>query len=92
MDFCPKCEARLKKNSDGLLACPKCEFVKEGAAKEGVKKLRVGIKPETRIIARGETKIYNDQNWVKIFFFLEKGISMPKLPINAQLLKQSVSL
>ena len=30
--------------------------------KEGVKKLRVGIKPETRVIARGETKIYNDQN------------------------------
>ena len=30
--------------------------------KEGVKKLRVGIKPQTRVIARGETKIYNDQN------------------------------
>ncbi len=30
--------------------------------KEGVKKLRVGIKPETRVIARGETKIFNDQN------------------------------
>ncbi len=28
----------------------------------GVKKLRVGIKPETRTIARGETKIFNDQN------------------------------
>ena len=38
MDFCPKCESRLKKNSDGLLACPKCEFVKEGAVKEDVKK------------------------------------------------------
>ena len=28
----------------------------------GVKKLRVGIKPETRVIARGDTKIYNDNN------------------------------
>ena len=30
--------------------------------KDGVKKLRVGIKPETKVIARGETKIFNDQN------------------------------
>ena len=29
---------------------------------EGVKKLRVGIKPETRVIARGDTKIFNDEN------------------------------
>ena len=28
----------------------------------GVKKLRVGIKPETRIIARGDTKIFNEEN------------------------------
>mgnify|MGYP001262611135 CR=1 FL=1 len=28
----------------------------------GVKKLRVGIKPETRVIARGDTKIFNDNN------------------------------
>ncbi len=28
----------------------------------GVKRLRVGIKPETRIIARGDTKIFNDNN------------------------------
>jgi len=28
----------------------------------GVKRLRVGIKPETRVIARGETKIFNDNN------------------------------
>ena len=39
MDFCPKCESRLKKNNDGLLACPKCKFVKAGAVKEGEKKL-----------------------------------------------------
>ena len=39
MDFCPKCESRLKKNSDGLLSCPKCKFVKAGAVKEGEKKL-----------------------------------------------------
>ena len=29
---------------------------------EGVCRLRVGIKPETRIIARGETKIFNEEN------------------------------
>ena len=34
MDFCPKCDSRLKKNNDGLLACPKCGFVKEGTAKK----------------------------------------------------------
>ena len=28
MDFCPKCETRLKKSNDGLLSCPKCKFVK----------------------------------------------------------------
>ena len=39
MNFCPKCESRLKKSSDGLLACPKCKFVKAGAVKEGEKKL-----------------------------------------------------
>ena len=38
MNFCPKCESRLKKSSDGLLACPKCKFVKEGDIKEGAKK------------------------------------------------------
>ena len=30
--------------------------------KNGVNKLRVGIELETRVIARGETKIFNDQN------------------------------
>ena len=29
MDFCPHCDTRLKKNDDGLLACSKCQFVKE---------------------------------------------------------------
>ena len=38
MDFCPDCDARLKKNQDGLLACPKCAFVKEGAVKPNKKK------------------------------------------------------
>ena len=32
MDFCPKCDSRLEKNTDGLLSCPKCKFVKQGAA------------------------------------------------------------
>ena len=27
MEFCPKCEVRLK-NDNGLLSCPKCKFVK----------------------------------------------------------------
>ena len=29
---------------------------------DGVKRLRVGIKPETRVIARGNTKIFNNNN------------------------------
>ena len=29
MEFCPKCEVRLKKNDDGLLSCRKCDYVKE---------------------------------------------------------------
>ena len=28
MEFCPKCEVRLK-NDNGLLTCPKCKYVKE---------------------------------------------------------------
>ena len=28
MEFCPKCEVRLK-NDNGLLSCPKCKYVKE---------------------------------------------------------------
>ena len=38
MNFCPKCESRLKINNDGSLSCPKCEFVKKGDVKEGSKK------------------------------------------------------
>ena len=38
MDFCPKCESRLKKNKDGSLYCPKCKFVKEGTGKVQAKK------------------------------------------------------
>ena len=38
MDFCPKCESRLKQNSDGLLTCPKCQYVKHGDIKETQKK------------------------------------------------------
>jgi len=29
MEFCPKCEVRLKKNNAGLLSCLKCNYVKE---------------------------------------------------------------
>ena len=29
MDFCPKCDSRLKKNNEGLLSCPECKFTKE---------------------------------------------------------------
>jgi len=29
MEFCPKCEIRLKKNDSGLLHCPKCKYLKE---------------------------------------------------------------
>ena len=33
MEFCPKCEVRLKKNDDGLLSCLKCNYVKENTDK-----------------------------------------------------------
>ena len=33
MEFCPKCEVRLKKNNDGLLSCLKCNYVKEKTGK-----------------------------------------------------------
>jgi len=33
MEFCPKCEVRLKKNDDGLLSCRKCNYVKEKTGK-----------------------------------------------------------
>ena len=29
MEFCPECERRLEKNDNGLLHCPKCNYVKE---------------------------------------------------------------
>ena len=32
MEFCPKCEVRLKKNEKGKLSCPKCQFVKGKSA------------------------------------------------------------
>ena len=33
MEFCPKCEIRLKKNDSGLLHCPKCQYLKEKTTK-----------------------------------------------------------
>ena len=34
MEFCPKCEIRLKKNSNGTsLVCPKCQYVKQKSNK-----------------------------------------------------------
>ena len=40
MDFCPKCEIRLKKNNNGsALACPKCDYVKENIVKADQEKL-----------------------------------------------------
>ena len=40
MDFCPKCEIRLKKNNNGsALGCPKCDYVKENIVKDDQVKL-----------------------------------------------------
>ena len=40
MDFCPKCEIRLKKdNNRSSLVCPKCDYVKENIAKTDQTKL-----------------------------------------------------
>ena len=40
---------------------PGSEIIKK-QIKLGVKKLRVGIKPETKVIARANTKIFNEEN------------------------------
>ena len=40
---------------------PGSEIIKK-QINEGVKTLRVGIKPETRVIARGNTKIFNEED------------------------------
>ena len=40
---------------------PGSEIIKK-QINEGVKTLRVGIKPETRVIARGSTKIFNEED------------------------------
>ena len=29
MEFCPKCEEHMTQNDDGLLSCPKCNYLKE---------------------------------------------------------------
>ena len=40
MDFCPKCEIRLKKDNNGsVLVCPKCGYVKENIVKADQEKL-----------------------------------------------------
>ena len=31
MKFCPKCEVRLKKNTDSSLSCPKCGYSETGS-------------------------------------------------------------
>ena len=40
---------------------PGSEIIKK-QIQSGVKKLRVGIKPETKVIARANTKIFNEEN------------------------------
>jgi len=40
---------------------PGSEIIKK-QIESGVKKLRVGIKPETKVIARANTKIFNEEN------------------------------
>ena len=44
MEFCPKCEVRLK-NDNGLLSCPKCKYVKEKPDKS-IKEKPEEINPE----------------------------------------------
>ena len=60
MDFCPKCEIRLKKNNNGsALVCPKCDYVKENIVKDDQEKLEesnsdftvVGEKDKTSLVS-----------------------------------------
>ena len=54
MEFCPKCEVRLKKNDDGLLSCLKCNYVKEKSDKPTKEK------PEEEVV-KGFEKLSDDK-------------------------------
>ena len=58
MEFCPKCEVRLKKNNDGLLSCLKCNYVKEKTDKSTKEKPE---ETESEFLVMGE----DDMNIVK---------------------------
>jgi len=51
MEFCPKCEIRLKKNDSGLLHCPKCKYLKEKTV-ESTKKEPEGANSEFLVMGR----------------------------------------
>ena len=55
MEFCPKCEIRLKKNDSGLLHCPKCQYLKEKTV-ESTKEEPEGANSEFLVMGEDDMK------------------------------------
>ena len=55
MEFCPKCEIRLKKNDSGLLHCPKCKYLKEKTV-ESTKEEPEGANSEFLVMGEDDVK------------------------------------
>ena len=61
MEFCPKCEIRLKKNDSGLLHCPKCEYLKEKTV-ESTKEEPEKVNPELLVMGEDDMKQANKES------------------------------
>jgi len=55
MEFCPKCEIRLKKNDSGSLHCPKCKYLKEKTI-ESTKEEPEKVNPELLVMGEEDVK------------------------------------
>ncbi len=57
MDFCPKCEIRLKKDNNGsALVCSKCGYVKENIVKTDQEKLEES-NPDFTVMGKDDMNI-----------------------------------
>jgi len=55
MEYCPKCEIRLKKNDSGSLHCPKCKYLKEKTV-ESTKEEPEGANSEFLVMGEDDVK------------------------------------
>ena len=53
MEFCPNCEVRLK-NDNGLLSCPKCEYVKKEKIDKPTKKKSEEVSSEFLVMEESD--------------------------------------